>query len=175
MKTFYRLKENDTILDYCEFEDDIDVPTFIQEQYIETERKIVRVYNGTLKFEDETIPTDFEVPLDELKQAKLVELKSTRDTLEVEPIKYNGNLFDYDEKARDRINAAIISLELLGSETSLSWTTADNSEAIVTANDLKMVIANVAIRSNELHVKYRTLREQVDEATTVEELNAINW
>lgn len=113
--------------------------------------------------------------LEELKTAKLVELKSTRDSLEVEPIEYNGNFFDYDEKARDRINAAIISLELLGSDASLSWTTADNSEAIVTANDLKMVIANVAIRSNELHVKYRTLREQVDKVTTVEELNAINW
>ena len=113
--------------------------------------------------------------LDEIKQAKIVELKSMRDSLEVKPIEYNGNLFDYDEKARDRINAAIISLELLGSEATLSWTTADNNEAIVTADDLKMVIANVAIRSNELHVKYRTLREQVDEATTVEEVNAINW
>lgn len=113
--------------------------------------------------------------LDEVKQAKLVELKTMRDNLEVESIEYNGNYFDYDEKARDRINAAIISLELLGSEATLSWTTADNNEAMVTANDLKMVIANVAIRSNELHVKYRTLREQVDEATTVEEVNAINW
>ena len=113
--------------------------------------------------------------LDELKQAKLVELKSTRDSLEVEPIEYNGNLFDYDEKARDRINAAIISLELLGADASLSWTTADNKEAVVTANDLKMVIANVAIRSNELHVKYRRLKEQVNNATTVDEVNAIVW
>ena len=114
-------------------------------------------------------------PFEMVKTDKLAELKSMRDTLEVEPIAYDGNLFDYDEKARDRINAAIISLELLGSEASLSWTTADNNEAIVTANDLKMVIANVAIRSNELHVKYRTLREQVDKVTTVEEVNAINW
>lgn len=114
-------------------------------------------------------------PFEMVKEEKIVELKSTRDSLEVEPIEYNGNLFDYDEKARDRINAAIISLDLLGADASLSWTTADNSEAIVTANDLKMVIANVAVRSNELHIKYRTLREQVDKATTVEELNAINW
>ena len=116
-----------------------------------------------------------EPTLDEIKQAKLVELKSMRDNLEVEPIEYNGNLFDYDEKARDRINAAIISLELAPVGTSLSWTTADNKEATVTANDLKMVIANVAIRSNELHVKYRTLKEQVNNATTVEEVNAIEW
>ena len=113
--------------------------------------------------------------LEELKTAKLAELKNTRDTLEVEPIECNGNIFDYDEKARDRINAAIISLELAPVGTSLSWTTADNKEATVTANDLKMIIANVAIRSNELHVRYRTLKEQVNNATTVDEVNAIVW
>ena len=118
-------------------------------------------------------------PLDELKQAKLVELKFMRDTLEVAPISYKGNSFDYDEKARDRINAAIIALDmqsaLSGSEASLSWTTADNTEAEVTANDLRGIIANVALRSNELHIKYRELKELVDAVTTKEELEAIQW
>ena len=115
--------------------------------------------------------------LDELKTAKLTSLKSMRDTLEVEPIEYNGNSFDYDEKARDRINAAIIALDmqsqLTGTEASLSWTTADNTEATVTANDLRGVIANVAVRSNALHVKYRELKELVENALTKEELDAI--
>lgn len=114
-------------------------------------------------------------PFEMVKEEKIVELKSMRDTLEVEPIKYNGNYFDYDEKARDRINAAIIALDLAGADAKLSWNTADNKEAIVTANDLRGVIANVAIRSNELHVKYRGLREQVDKATTIVELEAIVW
>ena len=113
--------------------------------------------------------------LDEVKQAKLVELKSMRDNLEVEPIEYKGNLFDYDEKARDRINAGIIALGLAGEGASLSWTTANNTEAVVTANDLRAVIANVAIRSNELHVKYRILKEMVNNAQTEEELEAIQW
>lgn len=117
--------------------------------------------------------------LAELKTAKLTSLKSTRDTLEVEPIEYNGNNFDYDEKARDRINAAIIALDmktqLTGTVASLSWTTADNFEAEVTANDLRGVIANVAIRSNELHIKYRNLKDKVETAITIEELEAIEW
>ena len=113
--------------------------------------------------------------LDEIKQAKLVELKSMRDSLEVEPIEYNGNYFDYDDKARDRINAGIIALDLAGEGASLSWTTANNTEAVVTANDLRAVIANVAIRSNELHVKYRILKEMVNNAQTEEELEAIQW
>ena len=118
-------------------------------------------------------------PLDELKFAKLAELKSMRDTLEVEPITYNGNNFDYDEKARDRINAAIIALDvrtqLTGTEATISWTTADDSDATVTANDLRGVIANVALRSNELHIRYRELKEQVEQCTTKEELESIMW
>lgn len=115
----------------------------------------------------------YEPPLDELKSQKFAELKAERDRLEVEPIEYNGNLFDYDDKARDRINAAIIALDLMGEGATLSWTTADNTEAIVTANDLRGVIAAVAVRSNELHVKYRELKTQVEAVETKEELESI--
>lgn len=113
--------------------------------------------------------------LDELKQAKLTELKTIRNTEEVKPIAYNGNLFDFDEKARDRINSAIIALDVMGNDTSIEWTLADNTNITVTANDLRGVIAAVAMRSNELHVKYRQLKEQVEACTTKEQLEKIEW
>lgn len=113
------------------------------------------------------------VPINELKQAKLIELKTIRDTEEVKPIEYNGNLFDYDEKARDRINSAIIALSITGQ--SIEWTTADNTNVLVTADDLRGVVANVAVRSNELHVRYRELKELVEDCATKEELNKIQW
>lgn len=114
-----------------------------------------------------------EPTLDELKTAKLAELKLQRDTAEVLPIEYNGNSYDYDEKARDRINAAIIALEMQVAEVTIEWTLADNGTATVTVNDLKMVIAAVAVRSNTLHVAYRTAKEKVAAAQTKEELDAI--
>ncbi len=113
--------------------------------------------------------------LDELKAAKIAELKAQRDTAEVQPIEYNGNSYDYDEKARDRINAAIIALDAQGAEATINWTTADNKDVPVTANDLRAVICAVALRSNALHVKYRDLKAAAEAAKTVEELNAINW
>ena len=113
------------------------------------------------------------VPIDELKQAKINEFKNIRDTEEVKPIEYNGNLFDYDEKARDRINSAIIALDITGQ--SIEWTTADNTNVLVTADDLRGVIAAVAMRSNELHVKYRQLKDQVEACTTKEALEKIVW
>lgn len=117
--------------------------------------------------------THEEEPLEVIKQRKIDELKYQRDTAEVEPIEYNGNSFDYDEKARDRINAAIIALSLQGEGASIDWTTADNADVKVTANDLRMVIAAVAVRSNALHTAYRKAKEKVEVATTKVEVENV--
>lgn len=111
--------------------------------------------------------------LEEAKAAKLAALKAERDNKEVEPIEYNGSSFDYDEKARDRINAAIIALEVAGESASLEWTAADNTDVTVTAADLKGIISAVAVRSNALHVAYRAAKEQVEAAESKEEVEAI--
>jgi hypothetical protein len=114
-----------------------------------------------------------EEPLENVKQRKILMLKRQRDTAEVEPIEYNGHSFDYDEKARDRINAAIIALSLQGEDASIDWTTADNADTPVTANDLKMVIAAVAVRSNALHTAYRAAKEKVEAAQNKADIEKI--
>ena len=110
---------------------------------------------------------------EELKQRKLQELKWERDKREVEPIEYAGHTYDYDDKARDRINAAIIALDLQGHQSTIEWTLADNSNVTVTANDLRAVIGAVAVRSNALHVAYRNAKEKVETCKTEDELNKI--
>lgn len=117
-------------------------------------------------------PTDAEL-LEAAKPAKIAELKAERDAREVEPITYNGNSYDYDDKARERINAAIIALDVQGAGASIDWTTADNADVKVTANDLRMVIAMIAQRSNALHVAYREAKDKVEQATTVAEVEAV--
>lgn len=114
-----------------------------------------------------------EEPLEVIKQRKITELKYQRDAAEVTPIEYNGNLYDYDEKARDRISAAIIALELQGEGATIEWTTADNADTPVTANDLKMIIAAVAVRSNKLHTAYRVSKEKVEAATTAADVETV--
>lgn len=117
--------------------------------------------------------THTEEPLEVIKQRKISELKYQRDTAEVEPIKYGEHAYDYDSKARDRISAAIIALDLQGEGATIDWTTADNQDVKVTANDLRMIIAAVAVRSNALHIAYRKAKEKVEVATTKEEVEAI--
>lgn len=117
--------------------------------------------------------THEEEPLEVIKQRKIVELKYQRDKAEVEPIEYNGHSYDYDDKARDRINAAIIALSLQGEDASIDWTTADNQDVKVTANDLRMLIAAVAVRSNALHIAYRAAKEKVEAAQNKADIEKI--
>ena len=112
------------------------------------------------------------IPLAEIKQAKIAELKSARDTEELSPISYGGYLWDFDEKAQMRINGAITAL----GDNTITWTSADNEEIkSVTVDDLKGVVGASAIRSNELHIKYRTLKAQVEACKTIDEVNTIEW
>ena len=117
--------------------------------------------------------THEEEPLENIKQRKILELKRQRDVAEVEPIEYDGHSFDYDDKARDRINAAIIALSLQGEGASIDWTTADNQDVKVTANDLRMVIAAVAVRSNALHTAYRAAKEKIEAAQSKADIEKI--
>ena len=117
--------------------------------------------------------THEEEPLENVKQRKIMELKRQRDATEVTPIEYNGHSFDYDDKARDRINAAIIALSLQGEGATIDWTTADNQDVKVTANDLRMVIAAVAVRSNTLHTAYRAAKEKVEAAQSKADIENI--
>ena len=114
-----------------------------------------------------------EEPIETLRARKIMELKLQRDAAEVEPISYGGRLYDYDDKARDRIAAAIIALDVQGEGAKISWTTADNEDAEVTAQDLRMIIAAVAVRSNTLHTAYRAAKEKVEAAQNKADIEKI--
>lgn len=113
--------------------------------------------------------------LEVIKRRKIAALKAQRDVAEVTPIEYNGHSYDFDSKARDRISAAIIALDVQGADASIDWTTADNADVKVTANDLKMIIAAVALRSNKLHTAYRVAKEKVEAATTAADVEAVTF
>lgn len=115
-----------------------------------------------------------EEPIENVKQRKILMLKRQRDAAEVEPVEYGGYLYDYDSQARDRIAAAIIALDVQGDGAKISWTTADNEDAVVTAQDLRMIITAVAVRSNALHTAYRAAKAKVEAAQSKDEIDTIS-
>lgn len=113
------------------------------------------------------------IDIETVKQRKILMLKQRRDKAEVAPVAYNGNTYDYDSKARERIAAAIVALDLQGEDANIAWTTADNQDAIVTAADLRAIVAAVAVRSNLLHIAYRKAKAQVEATGSAEEVDVV--
>lgn len=120
------------------------------------------------------VVAEAEEPIGNIRARKIMELKRQRNNAEVEPISYGGHLYDYDSQARDRISAAIIWLDAQGDGAKISWTTADNVDSVVTAQDLRMIVASVAARNNKLHTAYRTAKEQVEAAQNKVEIDTIS-
>lgn len=127
--------------------------------------------NATRVFQIQKMPSP---SLDEIKLYKINELKTIRNNLEESPVEYKEKLWDFDLKSRDRINAAATALEINNLE-SITWTSFDDTSLELTAKDLKMIISSAAIRGDMLHKQYRALRDAVNNATSIEEINSINW
>lgn len=161
MKTYtYKTKRYDNFYDLSEAlgADGVFIPLSINDEALAE-------LGVTVTYEEE--------PIENIRARKIVELKRQRDAAEVEPVEYGGHLYDYDSKARDRISAAIIALDVQGEGAKISWTTADNEDAVVTANDLRAIVAAVAVRSNLLHIAYRKAKAQVEAAGTADEVRAV--
>ena len=133
-------------------------------------------WNGNeWKYEEILVDPEPEPPtLDEVKAQKISELKSIRDTKEVEPIRTDKGIFDYDDKSRDRLYIARQALTDAGGGE-IVWTTADNQRVSMGIADFAAINGAAAVRSNSLHIKYNELKQRVNAAQTVEEVEAIHW
>ena len=133
-------------------------------------------WNGN-EWEYELIPLEPEPEpptLEEVKEQKINELKSIRDFKEMEPIRTDKGIFDYDDKSRDRLYIARQALtDNDGGE--IVWTTADNQRVAMIIADFAAINGAAAVRSNSLHIKYNELKQRVNAAQTVEEVKAIVW
>lgn len=116
-----------------------------------------------------------EPTLDEVKAAKIAELKSVRDMKEVEPVTTGNGIFDYDDKSRDRLQIARQALTDAGGAGTIVWTTADNQRVPLAVSDFAAINGAAATRSNELHITYNELKQRVNAATTADEVKKIVW
>ena len=116
--------------------------------------------------------TDVE-PLEHAKARYITAAKTYRDEQEVSAITYNGNYYDYDDKARERLKVARQALTDKIGATPINWTTADNTDVTLTIDDFAAINILAATRSNTLHVAYRATKAKLEAATTIEELEQI--
>lgn len=119
--------------------------------------------------------------LDVLKAAKWEAVKVERDRHEqCDGFEHKGRIFDSDHDAIDRLLVAKDAVEdaaAAGTPFTLDWTLKDNSVwEGMTAADFAGLTISIAIAKNVVHQHARALREQIEAATTAEEIAAIpDW
>jgi hypothetical protein len=124
-------------------------------------------YDG-VNFTDPNVLT-----LDEAKARYINAAKVYRDKQEVTPVTYNGNTYDYDAKARERLLIARTALEDAGGTGTIDWTLADQSRVTIGLTDFIGINAAAATRSNTLHINYTKTKAAILAAETVAELETI--
>ena len=105
-------------------------------------------------------------------------IKSARESVEFGPFVWGGQTFDGDSESQRRIQGAAQLATLAqatGQPFSIDWTLADNTQATLTAAEMIGVGVALGQHVNGAHGIARTLRTQIDAATTPEELEAIQW
>lgn len=112
------------------------------------------------------------------KSNKKALLKAARDRAEFGPFMWDGSPFDADMVARSRIQGAVTLAQLAlstGQPYSVEWTLANNTTRTLSAVEMLGVAQALGAHVNTAHTTGRSLRGQLDAATTIAEVNAISW
>lgn len=113
--------------------------------------------------------------LDELKAAKWQEVKGERYLAETGGFQFNGMTFDSSQEAQSKIQGAVQLALLSGDDFTIDWTLANNS--VVSLRKADMVGLGLALGNHvsDIYSRARALRSEIDEAKSVEDLQAISW
>lgn len=105
-------------------------------------------------------------------------IKAARDQKEYGGFVWDGSTFDSDLQAQTRIQGGVQLANMAAASNQpfgIDWTLADNSVRTLSGADMVAVGLALAQHVQTLHEVGRGLREQIDAATTVEQVNAVQW
>lgn len=149
---------NDKILAHHSSQDEIVIP-------IETPPEPVSF--------DDDMPVYGEVDIDTLKQGKLWQLADARWREETAGFVYNEHEFHSDRESQDRVFQAYMA-SLSDPNFTVTWKTKDGW-LDMTASDFITLYNEFQTFLQGLYQKEKALQKQVEAATTIEELNEIEW
>jgi hypothetical protein len=116
--------------------------------------------------------------LAQYKEEAKASINSIRDTKETEGFEYVGKTFQSDQRSADRIlvaaNAAAASI-FASQPFSVTWTTSDNSEVTLNAQETLGMNAALATLGVSLHGQAKLYKEQIDAAQDKNEVDAVIW
>lgn len=129
------------------------------------------LYNGT-------IISDTGITLEAVKDRKWSEIKTIRLSKEYGGFICNGSRYDSDEDSTRRIVGATTLASLAkvsGEPFAIDWTLADNTVKTLDADSMISVGECLGQYVASIHATSRVLRDQIENATTLEEVALIHW
>ena len=108
------------------------------------------------------------------KDAKWEQIKAARAAAEYGGFTWDGSTFDSDLASQQKIMGSA-QLASLITGYSVDWTLADNTVRSLTASDMTSVGEALGQHVNTQYVHARTLRQQIADAQTSQELESIVW
>lgn len=120
-------------------------------------------------------------PVTDLEKAKARrwgEIKQLREAHEFGPLTWEGSTFDADAPAQLRIMGAVqmaAAAAVADQSFAIDWTLADNSIRTLTGEDMQALGEALAQRISAVHETARQLREQIEAATSVQSVQAVDW
>ena len=109
-------------------------------------------------------------PIYECKEIALSTIKTKREESIVEPI---NNIQVATSQDRENIQGSIEYFELLSQgKGTIAWTMANNIEQDLSLEDLKGALDAYVIRKAQSFAEYQTKKQLIENATTVEEIEA---
>lgn len=113
--------------------------------------------------------------LADLKAEHWVAIKAARDAAEFGGFTWDGSMFDSDLTSQSRIQGAAQLAGLDPTNFSIDWTLADNSVRTLNAQEMTAVGVALGAHVGTQHAIGRSLRSQIEAATSAAELDAIAW
>lgn len=116
--------------------------------------------------------------IQDFRDAQWAQIRNERDTREAAGFPYLGKTIDSDSRSVQRINTAVQAAQAASAANqpfTLFWTAQDNTTLWLDAAGIIGMPVALAMYANTLHETARTLRSQIDAATTPEEVQSITW
>lgn len=166
------LDEGESLIDLTLVTSDGEIPFTYSANDGEAASLFVRERMGTFHISPYTPPPP--TPLSELKAAKKAEIAQARYEAEIAGVTINGISIKTDRESQGLITGACLQAVIDPTYT-LNWKTIDGSFVELTAEDIKAIGTTVRTHVQAQFDREKTLLEQVNAATTAEELEVITW
>ena len=112
--------------------------------------------------------------IDDLRAEKWRNIKFNRDQAERGGFTWDGSKFDSDQTSQQRIAVAVQMAQMNPAFTTV-WTLADNTRRTLNAKEFFEVGRALGAHVSGIFTHAQALREQIEQACTAQEVEAIHW